>query len=53
MVFGLCFQTWYMCLRIAYITEMSPTKVRAPARSRVAETPPSGVRPGFHPSAGP
>ena len=52
-VFGLCFQTWYMCLRIAYITEMSPTKVRAPARSRVAETPPSGVRPGFHPSAGP
>jgi hypothetical protein len=27
-VFGIAFQTWYMCLRIAYITEMSPTKVR-------------------------
>eukprot|EP00291_Cryptomonas_curvata_P007374 CAMPEP_0172195956 /NCGR_PEP_ID=MMETSP1050-20130122/26519_1 /TAXON_ID=233186 /ORGANISM="Cryptomonas curvata, Strain CCAP979/52" /LENGTH=602 /DNA_ID=CAMNT_0012872123 /DNA_START=49 /DNA_END=1854 /DNA_ORIENTATION=- len=25
-VFGLCFQIWYMCLRIAYITEMSSTK---------------------------
>jgi hypothetical protein len=26
-VFGIAFQTWFMCLRIAYITEMSPTKV--------------------------
>jgi hypothetical protein len=28
-VFGLAFQTWYMCLRVAYVTEMSPTKVSA------------------------
>ena len=26
-VFGICFQIWYMSLRIAYVTEMSATKV--------------------------
>ena len=28
-VFGLAYQTWYMCLRVAYVTEMSATKVSA------------------------
>ena len=25
-VFGVCFQTWYLCLRIAYVSELAETK---------------------------